>query len=84
MRRRHPGAAGAMSIVMSCKYICDGCGKEEAAIISKKDRTMFVKPPHWFVRADDKGTQIACSSDCAKKVNGVAGFGWCPMGLGAL
>ena len=51
---------------MACKYICDGCGKEEMAIQSPYGD--FFKPKDWFQRSDKEGIQVACCRNCIDKV----------------
>lgn len=55
---------------MSCKYVCDGCGKEAAAIWVNYD---YHKPGAWFQRADKDGPQDACSRDCIDKIAAKSG-----------
>ena len=51
---------------MACKYICDGCGKEESATeINGK----YHKPSSWFIRGDKDGVQVACSRTCIEKIS---------------
>ncbi len=47
---------------MACKFICDGCGKEEKAIQDYDGR--WNKPRDWYKRQDEDGCQDACSRDC--------------------
>lgn len=49
------------------KYICDGCGKEKPALISKYGETY--EPTKWFSRHDKDGPQHACSRPCIEKIN---------------
>lgn len=51
---------------MACKFICDGCGKEEPATQTHTD---FHKPRLWFQRSDKDGIQVACSRDCIEKIS---------------
>lgn len=55
---------------MACKFICDGCGKEEKAIDNGRD---WVKPSLWFQRGDDDGIQDACSRECIQKIAAKSG-----------
>ena len=55
---------------MACKFICDGCGKEEVAIDNGRD---FFKPHGWFKRADQDGIQIACSRPCIDRIANESG-----------
>lgn len=50
---------------MSCKYVCDGCGKEAKAFWNGQD---YHKPGPWFQRADKDGPQDACSRSCIDKI----------------
>lgn len=50
---------------MACKYICDGCGKEERAEASNGN---WFKPRRWFQRSDSDGIQDACSRECIKTI----------------
>jgi len=43
---------------VNCKYICDGCLKEEWALVGANG---FLKPRNWFQRQDKDGIQVACS-----------------------
>ena len=49
---------------MGCKYVCDGCGKEEPAIAMSHG---FFKPQNWYQRSDGDGPQVACSRACIDK-----------------
>lgn len=51
---------------MAVKFICDGCGKEEAGFFNRMGDAF--KPSHWFTRSDDDGTQVVCSRACIKRV----------------
>ena len=51
---------------MSCKYICDGCGKESSAIHCGSGE--WYKPNNWFQRSDKDGPQDACSRTCIDKI----------------
>lgn len=50
---------------MSCKYVCDGCGKEAPAETLDRD---YHKPRLWFQRGDEHGLQDACSRECIPKI----------------
>ena len=50
---------------MTCRYICDGCGKEAVAIANRHD---WLKPHNWFQRSDEDGPQDACSRECIEKI----------------
>lgn len=56
---------------MACEFICDGCGKHEAADITESGD--YVKPWHWFARRDKDGPQVACSRECINKVAAATG-----------
>jgi len=55
---------------MACKFICDGCGKEQFAGYNGRD---WVKPKLWFQRSDDDGPQDACSRECIDKISKLTG-----------
>lgn len=46
---------------MGCKFICDGCGKEQ--VVPHYPGGWF-KPNDWFERSDKDGAQVACSRQC--------------------
>lgn len=50
---------------MACKYICDGCGREEPGIPGAHE---WRKPHNWFQRSDEDGPQDACSRECIKRI----------------
>jgi hypothetical protein len=50
---------------MACKFICDGCGKEEQG---EHGRGSWFKPRVWFERSDDDGIQTACSRACIETI----------------
>lgn len=50
---------------MACKYICDGCGKEQSSDVVNGEH---FKPRLWFQRGDEAGVQDACSRPCIDKV----------------
>lgn len=54
---------------MSCRYICDGCGKELPA--SFDGWKGWSKPRDWLVRVsiDRQKRFDACSHECRKKIN---------------
>ena len=54
---------------MSCKYVCDGCGKESPAARYENNTTRWFKPHEWFQRGDKDGIQDACSRECVEKVS---------------
>lgn len=54
--------------MMACEYICDGCGKREKAAQYSAGHG---KPPHWYQRGDEQGTQDACSRECVEKISEV-------------
>ena len=51
---------------MTCKYICDGCGKEALALSNGRS---YFKPHDWFQRGDDDGIQTACSRKCIEAIS---------------
>jgi hypothetical protein len=50
---------------MACKFICDGCGKEEPGYYNGQD---WFKPHNWFERSDKDGAQTVCSRPCIETV----------------
>ncbi len=52
---------------MAVKFTCDGCGREEPGFFNRFGDAF--KPPDWFIRTDDDGTQVACSRRCIAKVS---------------
>lgn len=50
---------------MSCKYICDSCGKESPACLGYED---WIKPDDWFIRPYLDRFQDACSAECVSKL----------------
>ena len=55
---------------MGCKYVCDGCGKEEPA---EPANGSFFKPRDWYMRSDEDGIQVACSRKCIDTVASKSG-----------
>jgi hypothetical protein len=53
---------------MACEFICDGCGKRQKAIFTKRGAPGWFKPGSWFQRQDDDGPQDACSRECIEKI----------------
>lgn len=51
---------------MSCKFVCDGCGKEAEGSVNRQGQ--WFKPSAWYQRTDDNGTQLACSRECIDRV----------------
>ena len=51
---------------MTCKYMCDGCGKEMLA--THYGHGLCFKPDSWFQRSDKDGPQDACSRECIEKI----------------
>lgn len=62
---------------MGCKYVCDGCGKDESAIVTEMmgKQGVWGKPTHWLRRFDSQSKQIydVCSRECAEKINAKIG-----------
>lgn len=54
---------------MACKYICDGCGKEAAAVFYKHGDRQWHKPESWFQRRDEEGPQDACCRECVDLIS---------------
>lgn len=52
---------------MACKYVCDGCGKEQAAV-PVPETGLWIKPHSWYERSDDDGIQTACCRECIEKI----------------
>lgn len=52
-------------------FVCDGCDKREDGFFGRSANAL--KPPSWFVRADDDGVQLACSRPCIDKVASKSG-----------
>lgn len=50
---------------MGCKYLCDNCGKEEKPCLGFED---WIKPEKWYIRPYIDDFQIACSQECAAKL----------------
>lgn len=50
---------------MACKFICDGCGKEVAALLSYVN---WDKPKEWLQRRDADILVDACSRECLKRI----------------
>ena len=50
---------------MGCKFVCDGCGKEEAGEFVAQS---WIKPRDWYQRSDGDGSQVACSRQCIDTV----------------
>ena len=49
---------------MSCKYICDGCGKEESGYYNGLN---WFEPHTWYAKnTEDKKCIHACSRSCIK------------------
>jgi hypothetical protein len=44
------------------EFICDGCGKRSLGCATRSGD--WLKPPDWYQRTDDDGTQVACSRRC--------------------
>lgn len=55
---------------MSCKFICDGCKKENSGIYSSGS---WYKPTTWYERSDGDGVQTACSQECIEKISNQTG-----------
>jgi len=51
---------------MACKFICDGCGKEERVVISPDK--VFRKPQSWFGKGEAEDFQLVCSLECVDKL----------------
>jgi hypothetical protein len=59
---------------MSCKFICDGCGKEAPGYYNGRD---WFKPNSWFAKNIDNENSksdkliclTVCSRDCIKKAS---------------
>ena len=56
---------------MSCKYTCDGCGKEAPAI--HYGHGGWSKPYDWYQRSDEDGPQDACSRECIDRIAATSG-----------
>lgn len=52
---------------MACKFVCDGCGKEEQGTEMSLG-IGYIKPFKWFQRKDDDGVQDACCRECIEKI----------------
>lgn len=59
-----------------CKFVCDGCGKEEPADHNGRD---FLKPRDWYKRSDADGIQVACSRPCIEKIAAKTGKTACVL-----
>lgn len=64
---------------MSAKFICDGCGKEAAAVRYPRGADGWHKPEQWYQREDADGIQDACSRECIKKIAEKSGKTSCVM-----
>ncbi len=51
---------------MACKFICDGCGKEEPA--EQNHMGNWFHPRDWYERSDKDGIQTACSRGCIELI----------------
>lgn len=51
---------------MTCKFVCDGCGKEQPAYANRFGD--WFKPSQWYQRSDDTGTYVTCSRECIDKL----------------
>jgi len=47
-------------------FICDGCGVMQQGFFGRYGQAF--KPPKWFQRTDDDGTQLACSRECIDRI----------------
>lgn len=63
---------------MSCRFICDGCGKEKGADTSGGGQS-WCKPLSWFQRSDKDGIQDACSRECIDKIAKALGKTGCVL-----
>lgn len=50
---------------MACKYICDGCGKEENAYFTWE---RWKKPADWYQRPYTVSHHDACSPECVELI----------------